>query len=212
MCYHENTLVIVLAASRSPADCKEDTKEEINWSLTNYLMSGSETVKCVTQTRNADHSPSKEKSCALPWQRSRYLVYVILFFFFLQFYYCFGTGLQVFAHNLASSLEITGDHHNSQVTKAITRFLIQHCQQPLDTTHHLVVEFTFFQDLWLQIQSLGLCDWGLAWLILADSNNNKTKAWVYLSWRKKNCFRFAMNGKHFFQFLSFPLFFKIKNK
>lgn len=82
MCYHENTLVIVLAASRSPADCKEDTKEDINWSLTNYLMSGSETVKCVTQTRNADHSPSKEKSCALPWQRSRYLVYVILFFFF----------------------------------------------------------------------------------------------------------------------------------
>lgn len=90
MCYHENTLVIVLAASRSPADCKEDTKEDINWSLTNYLMSGSETVKCVTQTRNADHSPSKEKSCALPWQRSRYLVYVILFFFFYSFTIALG--------------------------------------------------------------------------------------------------------------------------
>lgn len=140
MCCHENILVIVLAASRSPADCKEDAKEDINWSITNYLLSGSETVKCVTQTRNADHSPSKEKSCALPWQRFRYLVYVKLFF--LQFYYCFGTGLQVFAHNLASSLEITADHHNP---------LIQHRQQPLDTTHHLVVEFTFFQDLWLQV-------------------------------------------------------------
>lgn len=120
------------------------------------LLSGSKTVKSVTQTRNKRPTAFKIKVLVAAGRHNFYLKANIFHFWFVSpfkfhvFHYSSESSWQVFADKLASAMQTTCNYGNLLATNAITRrLLVQHLlsnQFHLVTTRNIQYLPTFLRE------------------------------------------------------------------